>query len=82
MTAQVAQPQRTEHGVGQRVAHGVGVTVTAEPATALDLDAAQHERTVGSSEKRWMSMPWPTRTLTPSPASASLRSAARRSPGW
>ena len=44
--AEVSQADGTEHGVGQRVAHRVGVTVAPEAACALDDDAAQHERPV------------------------------------
>ena len=44
--AEVAQPDRAQHGVGQRVADGVGVAVPAQAPGALDHDAAQHERAV------------------------------------
>ena len=44
--AEVAQAHRAQHGVGQRVAHGVGVAVTAETPGALDHHAAQDERAV------------------------------------
>ena len=60
------RPTAPEHGVGQRVAHGVGVAVAAQPARALDHDAARAPAAgAGSSENRWTSMPWPMRTLIP-----------------
>ena len=44
--AEVAEADGAQHGVGQRVADGVGVAVAAQAAGALDHDAAEHERAV------------------------------------
>ena len=43
---EVAQAHRAQHGVGQRMAHGVGVAVAAQAARPLDHDAAQDEGAV------------------------------------
>ena len=42
--ADVAEPGRAEHGVGERVRDHVAVGVAGEAARMLDRDAAEHER--------------------------------------
>ncbi len=47
VAAQVTEPYGAEHGIGQGMAHGVGVAVAAEPPRPLYGDAAQHQGPVG-----------------------------------
>jgi len=45
VAADVAGTRRAEHGVRNRVTHGVGVRMTRQPAVERDRHAAQYERT-------------------------------------
>ena len=70
---QVAQTNGAQHGVGERVAHRVGVAVPPRPRAPSISTPPRTSGRCGSSEKRWTSMPWPMRMFTPGAPPAAAR---------